>query len=54
MADHGSHHNHGTDLGAGVIGFVLGAIALGILVVSVSKLTTAKYSHEKPAAEAGK
>ena len=53
MSDHG-HQHHGTDLGAGVTGFILGAIALAILIVGISRWTSAKYAHEKPAAEASK
>ena len=42
-----SHHE--SDRSAAYRGLILGAIAIAILVVSIVKLTNAKYASEAPA-----
>ena len=44
--------SHSSDMKAAFRGLILGAIALLIIVVTIVKLTNAKYADEKPAAEA--
>ena len=44
--------SHSSDMKAAYRGLILGAIALLVLVVTIVKLTNAKYAGEKPAAEA--
>ena len=41
-----STHSHESDRAAAYRGLVLGAIVLGILIVSIVKLTNAKYAGE--------
>jgi hypothetical protein len=45
---------HETDTRAAFLGLVLGAIVLFGIVYSIVRMTNAKYSHEKPAAEASR
>lgn len=44
-----SHQSHESDRAAAYRGLILGAIAIAILVVSIVKLTNAKYAAEAPA-----
>ena len=44
----------GTDTRAAFTGFFIGALVLLAIVLTIVKLTNAKYSHETPAAEATK
>jgi hypothetical protein len=44
--------SHSSDMKAAFRGLILGAIAVLILVVTIVKLTNAKYAGEQPAAEA--
>jgi hypothetical protein len=41
----------GRDTKAAFTGLILGAIVLLLLLGAISKLTSAKYAHEAPAAE---
>jgi hypothetical protein len=41
----------GRDTRPAFMGLIIGAIALLILVFTIVKLTSAKYSHETPTAE---
>ena len=51
---HDSPHTHGSDTKAAFMGLFIGAIVLFGIVRTIVSLTNAKYSHEKPAAEATK
>jgi hypothetical protein len=51
--DHDSH-THGSDAKAAFLGLILGAIVIFGIIRTIVALTNAKYSHEKPAAEATK
>jgi cell division protein FtsN len=42
-------HSHESDRAAAYRGLILGAIAIAVLVVSIVKLTNAKYASEAPA-----
>ena len=57
-AHHDTHHDvaptFGTDTRAAFMGLLLGLIVVGAIVFSIVKMTNAKYSHERPAAEATK
>jgi hypothetical protein len=44
----------GSDTRAAFMGFFIGAVVLLAFVFSIVKMTNAKYSHEKPGAEATK
>jgi cell division protein FtsN len=44
-----SGHSHESDRSAAYRGLILGAIAIAILIVSIVKLTNAKYAGEAPA-----
>ena len=44
-----SSHSHESDRSAAFRGLILGAIAIAVLVVSIVKLTNAKYAGEAPA-----
>lgn len=44
----------GSDTRASYMGFFIGAVVLLVIVFSIVKMTNAKYSHEKPAAETTK
>ena len=55
--DHDTHtHSHapGSDRSAAFLGLIIGAIVLFAIVRTIVALTNAKYSHERPAAEATK
>jgi hypothetical protein len=57
--DHDTHthvetHVHGSDRNAAFLGLIIGAIVLFAIVRTIVALTNAKYSHERPAAEATK
>jgi len=58
--DHVAHdhdtqsHTFGSDTRAAFLGLIIGAIVLFGIVRTIIALTNAKYSHEKPAAEATK
>jgi hypothetical protein len=41
----------GRDTTAAFTGLILGAISLLLIIGAISKLTSAKYAHEAPAAE---
>lgn len=43
-----------TDVKAGLTGFILGLIALLVIVYGIVQFTNHKYAGEKPAAEATK
>jgi hypothetical protein len=47
-------HTHETDAKAAFMGLFIGIIVLFGIVRGIVSLTNAKYSHEKPAAEATK
>ena len=52
---HDSHdHSHGSDTKAAFTGLIVGAIILFGILRTVVYLTNAKYTHERPAAEATK
>jgi hypothetical protein len=42
-------HSHESDRAAAYRGLILGAIAIALLVVTIVKLTNAKYASEAPA-----
>ncbi len=44
-----SSHSHESDRAAAYRGLILGAIAIALLVVTIVKLTNAKYAGEAPA-----
>jgi hypothetical protein len=44
-----SHSSHKSDRAAAYRGLILGAIAIAALVVTIVKLTNAKYASEAPA-----
>ena len=44
-----SSHSHESDRTAAFRGLILGAIAIALLVVTIVKLTNAKYAGEAPA-----
>ena len=44
-----SHESHESDRAAAFRGLILGAIAIAVLVVTIVKLTNAKYASEAPA-----
>jgi hypothetical protein len=44
-----SHESHESDRAAAFRGLILGAIAIAALVVTIVKLTNAKYAAETPA-----
>ena len=44
-----SGHSHESDRSAAYRGLILGAIAIGVLVYSIVKMTNAKYAGEAPA-----
>ena len=52
--DHHEAPTLGPDTRAAFTGLILGAIVLFGIVRTIVSLTNAKYSHEKPAAEAKK
>jgi hypothetical protein len=55
--DHDTHapaHAPGSDRKAAFLGLIIGAIVLFAIVRTIIALTNAKYSHERPAAEATK
>ena len=59
MAHDSNDHSHdaptfGADTRAAFMGLIIGAIVLFGIVRTIVALTNAKYSHEKPAAEATK
>ena len=51
---HTESHTFGSDTKAAFLGLIIGAIVLLGIVRTIVALTNAKYSHEKPAAEATK
>lgn len=52
---HDSHdHTFGSDAKAAFTGLIVGAIVLFGILRTIVYLTNAKYTHEKPAAEATK
>jgi hypothetical protein len=52
---HDAHaHTTGPDTKAAFLGLIIGVIVLFGIVRTIVSLTNAKYSHEKPAAEATK
>jgi uncharacterized protein (DUF983 family) len=52
---HDSHdHSHATDTKAAFTGLIVGAIILFGILRTIVYMTNAKYTHEKPAAEATK
>lgn len=55
--DHDTHTHspaRGSDRSAAFLGLIIGAIVLFAIVRTIVALTNAKYSHERPAAEATK
>ena len=44
-----SHQTHESDRAAAYRGLILGAIAIAALIVTIVKLTNAKYAAEAPA-----
>jgi len=54
MAHTDTSRSHGTDAKAAFMGLFIGAIVLFGIVRTIVALTNAKYTHEKPAAEATK
>ncbi|HSQ30220.1 MAG TPA: hypothetical protein VLN49_10235 [Gemmatimonadaceae bacterium] len=52
MADHNDSHPHGSDMKAAFLGLIIGAIVIFGILRTIVALTNAKYSHERPAAEA--
>ena len=44
-----SHSSHSSDRAAAFRGLILGAIAIAAIVVTIVKLTNAKYAAEAPA-----
>ena len=44
--------HHGSDMGAGIAGFLIGAVVLLLILGTIVKLTSAHYAKEKPAAAA--
>jgi hypothetical protein len=44
-----SHSSHSSDRAAAYRGLILGAIAIAVLIVSIVKMTNAKYAGEAPA-----
>jgi cell division protein FtsN len=44
-----SHQTHESDRSAAYRGLILGAIAIAVLIVSIVKMTNAKYAAEAPA-----
>jgi hypothetical protein len=53
MTAHDSHE-HGSDRSAAFTGLIVAALVILTVLGTIVKLTNAKYSHEKPAAEAGR
>lgn len=51
---HESSHTFGADTKAAFMGLIVGLIVLFGIVRTIVSLTNAKYSHEKPGAEATK
>jgi len=54
MAHDQHDHSHTTDTRAAFMGLIIGAIVLFAVLRTIVYLTNAKYSHERPAAEATK
>jgi hypothetical protein len=52
MAHDHHDHSHTTDTKAAFMGLIVGAIVLFAVLRTIVYMTNAKYSHEKPAAEA--
>ncbi|HXT18035.1 MAG TPA: hypothetical protein VN706_20560 [Gemmatimonadaceae bacterium] len=53
--EHDTHvHAHGSDRKAAFLGLIIGVIVLFAIVRTIIALTNARYSHERPAAEATK
>ena len=48
-----SHAPHPSDRAAAYRGLILGAIAIAAIVVTIVKLTNAKYATEAPATKTG-
>jgi cell division protein FtsN len=44
-----SNQSHESDRAAAYRGLILGAIAIAVLIVTIVKLTNAKYASESPA-----
>ena len=47
------HQSHESDRGAAYRGLILGAIVIGILLVSIVKLTNASYASDEGAKKTG-
>jgi len=54
MAHHHHDHTYGSDTKAAFMGLVIGAIVIFAILRTIVYMTNAKYSHERPAAEATK
>jgi hypothetical protein len=48
-----SSHPHSSDRAAAYRGLILGAIAIAAIVVTIVRLTNAKYAAEAPATKTG-
>ena len=49
---HHDEHAHGSDMKAAFLGLVLGAVALLVILSTIVYLTSQRYAHEQPAAQA--
>lgn len=49
---HDAHPPHASDMKAGFLGLIIGAICLALILYGIVQLTNRHYNSEKPAAEA--
>jgi uncharacterized protein (DUF983 family) len=47
---HDSHAAHASDMKAGFLGLIIGAICVFVILFSIVKITNAHFAHEQPAA----
>lgn len=46
---HDTHESHGSDMKAGFLGLVIGAVCIFVILFSIVKITHAHYVHEAAA-----
>ena len=47
---HDAHESHASDMKAGFLGLIIGAICVFVILFSIVKITNHHYASEKPAA----
>jgi len=47
---HDAHETHASDMKAGFLGLIIGAICVFVILFSIVKITHNHYANEKPAA----